>query len=140
MSKIFWDTNQYVYLFEGLPEFAIPTRALRERMIERRDELITSTMTLAEVQVKALRQGNTKLAHSFRDAIRGTSRIVAFDEVAADTYALLRVNQAIKPADAIQLACAAAVGVELFITNDKDLQKLTIPGIHFICSVQRAPI
>jgi len=140
VSRIFWDTNQYVYLFEGLPQFAIPTKALRERMIERKDELITSTMTLAEVQVKALRQGNISLAHSFRDAIRNSSRVVAFDEAAADIYALLRGNPAIKPADAIQLACAAAVGVELFITNDTDLQRLTVPGIHFICSVERAPI
>ncbi len=80
------------------------------------------------------------MAHSFRDAIRSTSRIISFDEAAADIYARLRENPAIKPPDAIQLACAAVVGVELFITNDKALQKLTVPGIHFICSVQRAPI
>jgi predicted nucleic acid-binding protein len=109
-------------------------------MIERKDELITSSMTLAEVQVKALRQGNIPLAHSFRDAIRDSSRIANFDEAAANIFASLRVNPAIRPADAIQLSCAAAVGVELFITNDTDLQRLNVPGIHFICSVERAPV
>ena len=40
----------------------------------------------------------------------------------------------------MQLSTAAAAGVELFITNDTSLHKLTVPGIHFICSVERAPI
>jgi len=140
MSKIFWDTNPYIYLFEGLPQFLDPVKAFRERMIERKDELITSTMTLAEVQVGPRRAGNVALAERFRDAIRQTSRIIPFDEAAADIYAKLRENPSIKPPDAIQLACAASVGVHLFITNDKALHKLTVPGIHFICSVERAPI
>ena len=80
------------------------------------------------------------MADRFRDAIRQTSQIVPFDEPAADIYATLRCNPAIKPPDAIQLACAAASGVHLFITNDKALHKLSIPGIHFICSVEGAPI
>ena len=46
----------------------------------------------------------------------------------------------IRPPDAIQLSCAAAVGVELFITNDASLQKITVPGIHFITSLDRVPI
>ena len=140
MSKIFWDTNPYIYLFEGQPQFFEPVQALRERMIERKDELITSTMTLAEVQVGPRRTGNVALAERFRDAIRQTSRIVAFNEAAADIYAALRCNPAIKPPDAIQLACAASAGVHLFISNDKALHKMTIPGIHFICSVEKAPI
>jgi len=50
VSRIFWDTNLFIYLFEKNAEFLKPTQALRNRMIERGDELITSTMTLAEVQ------------------------------------------------------------------------------------------
>lgn len=140
MSKIFWDTNPYIYLFEGQPQFLGPVRALRERMIERKDELLTSALTLAEVQVGPRRVGNVALAERFRDAIRQTSRIIPFDETAADIFAALRTNSAIKPPDAIQLSCAAAAGVELFITNNIGLHKLRVAGIHFICSVERAPI
>jgi predicted nucleic acid-binding protein len=109
-------------------------------MIVRQDELLTSTMTLAEVQVGPRRAGNFALADRFRDAIRHTSQIISFDEPAADIYAKLRENPSIKPPDAIQLACAAAAGVHLFITNDKALHKLSVAGIHFICSVEGAPI
>jgi predicted nucleic acid-binding protein len=139
MSRIFWDTNPYIYLFEGHPEFLEPTRSLRQRMLERGDELVTSTMTLAEVQVGPRRCGNIPLALQLRAAIVQTSTIVAFDEAAADLYAELRENPAIRPPDAIQLSCAAALGVELFVTNDVALHKLTVRGIHFITSLARVP-
>ncbi|MGA7158238.1 MAG: PIN domain-containing protein [Acidobacteriaceae bacterium] len=140
MSRIFWDTNPYIYLLEGAEPFLGPTRALRQRMIARRDELITSTMTLAEIQVGPRRAGNLALAAQLREAVLQTSTIVPFDLKAADLYAQLRENPTIKAPDAIQLSCAASVGVELFITNDVALHRLTIPGIHFITSPAQAPL
>jgi predicted nucleic acid-binding protein len=38
----------------------------------------------------------------------------------------------LKIADAIHLACAASAGIDLFLTGDKQLTKLDIPGIQFI--------
>jgi len=140
VSRIFWDTNLFIYLFERNAEFLEPTQALRKRMTERGDELITSTMTLGEVQVGPRKVNNVGLAERYREAIRRTSTVVPFDNAAADIYAALRVNPAIKPPDAIQLSCAAAAGVELFITNDIHLHKLTVPGIHFVTSLTRVPI
>jgi predicted nucleic acid-binding protein len=66
--------------------------------------------------------------------------VLPFNEAAADIYASIRENPAIRPPDAIQLSCAAAAGVELFITNDKKLHQLTVPGIHFVTSLDRVPI
>ena len=109
-------------------------------MIERKDELMTSAMTLGEIQVGPRRTKDISRAEKYRDAIRHVSAVIPFDERAADIYAQLRENVAIKPPDAIQLSCAAAVGVELFITNDVSLQKLKVPGIHFITSLDRVPI
>lgn len=140
MSRIFWDTNPYIYLFEGRDPFLTQVRSLRQRMIERRDELLTSTMTLGEIQVGPRRAGNPALAMQYRDAILQTGTVVPFDAKAADIYAKLRENPAIKPPDAIQLSCAAAAGVELFITNDVGLHRLTVPGIHFISSLANVPL
>ena len=108
-------------------------------MLERRDELITSTMTLGEIQIGPRRAKNYALSTSYREAIEQTCTVVSFDSVAANFYAEVRENVAIKPADAIQLSCAAAAGVEIFITNDKNLTKLTVKGIHFITSLERLP-
>ncbi len=140
MSRVFWDTNIYIYLFEGVAPFEEQARTLRDRMVKRRDELFTSTMTLGEIQVGPRRTGNASWADKCRDAVLQTSTVLPFDAKVADIYARLRTNPAIRAPDAIQLSCAAAAGVELFVTNDKSLHNLTIPGIHFITSLERAPI
>ncbi len=80
MSRIFWDTNLYIYLFEGHPQFTAPTSELRRRMIERGDELLTSSMTLAEVQVKALRANQPDLARRLSELVSSTSQVIAFDQ------------------------------------------------------------
>ena len=52
MSRIFWDTNLFVYLIEEQatrPRRAEAVAALRRRMIERGDELLTSTLTLDDL-------------------------------------------------------------------------------------------
>lgn len=43
MSRVFWDTNLFVYLIEGTGARAESVVALRQRMVERGDELLTST-------------------------------------------------------------------------------------------------
>lgn len=140
MSRIFWDTNLFIYLFDKHSEFFEPTAALRRRMTERKDDLMTSAMTLGEIQVGPRRSKDLARAGKYRDAIHETCKVLPFDEAAADIYAQLRENPAIKPPDAIQLSCAAAAGVELFITNDVGLHKLAVPGIHFVTSLIRVPI
>ena len=46
VSRVFWDTNLFVYLVEDRGERAEQVAALRRRMIERGDELLTSALTL----------------------------------------------------------------------------------------------
>jgi len=97
-------------------------------------------MTLGELQVGPRRSGNAAAAEQYRDTVLQTGTVLPFDLKAADLYARLRTNPAIKSPDAIQLSCAAAAGVELFVTNDKALHNLAIPGIHFITSLDRIPL
>ena len=51
MSKVFFDTNLFIYLLEGSGERGARVGELVRRLSERRDELLTSTLTLAEVLV-----------------------------------------------------------------------------------------
>ena len=55
-----------------------------------------------------------------------------FDEGAVAPFSRLRAKERLKIADAIHLACAASAGIDLFLTGDKQLTKLDIPGIQFI--------
>jgi predicted nucleic acid-binding protein len=140
MSRVFWDTNLFIYLFEGSGAFSKQVAGLRSRMLVRGDQLLTSAMTLGEVLVKPVQSGDSKAADYYQKLITTTVVLLPFEEKAALVYARLRADRSLRPPDAIQLACAASVGVDLFITNDEHLHSKRIPGIQFIVPLDRTPI
>ncbi len=140
MSRIFWDTNLFIYLLEEYGEFTTRTKALAERMRARRDQLFTSTLTLGEVLVKPAERGDRELVERFEDILLRRTTLISFERDAARAYASIRSDRSIRIADAIQLACAAQEGIELFVTNDEELSQKIVPGIHFITSLERARI
>lgn len=140
MSRIFWDTNVFIYLFEGSPQFEPHVASLRRKMLARGDELLTSTLTLGEVLVKPMKLGDIRLANEYRRAIPATATLLRLDERAATLYAKLRCDAALRAPDAIQLACAGSYGVDLFITNDGRLHGKRVDGIQFIAPLDRVPI
>lgn len=137
MSRVFWDTNLFVYLLEGGAR-SERVAALRQRMIERGDALLTSALTLGELLVKPLEAGDRALAERCERAIRSGATVVPFDDRCARPFAEIRRDRAIRPPDAIQLACAAAAGTDLFITNDARLSRKTVQGIQFIQPLEGA--
>ena len=138
MSRIFWDTNLFIYLFEDKGGRSERVVALRQRMIEREDELLTSTLTLGEILVKPKKMGNIKLAQFYELAISAATTVLPFDSPAAVKFAEIRQDSSIKPPDAIQLACASVARADLFITNDNRLSRKNIHGIQFIQSLEKA--
>ena len=140
MSKVFFDTNLFIYMFEGLEPYRSRVLEIRKRMIDRGDQIVTSAMTLGEVLVKPTKLGQASLIEEYDRAIRSTARVISFDSSVSWRYASLRATHTIRNADAIQLASAAHFGVDLFITNDKDLHKLDIPGIGFIAPLEKVPL
>jgi predicted nucleic acid-binding protein len=137
MSRIFWDTNLFIYLIEDHGDLSERVSALRKRMIERNDDLYTSAFTLGEILVKPIEVGEI-LARRYEAALRQGASIVPFDVEAARLYAGIRQDRTIRPPDAIQLACAAQARVDLFITNDERLSTKSIPRIQFVSALQRA--
>ena len=140
MSRIFWDTSLYIYLFEDYGRWSTLTTDLRNRMLERGDQLLTSALTLGEILVKPTERADVALCRKYEHAIVTTSVVVRFDEEAARRYATLRCDRSIRGPDAIQLACAASVRVDLFITNDNRLHNKTVDDIQFIVPLDRAPL
>ncbi|MCZ0943696.1 MAG: PIN domain-containing protein [Gammaproteobacteria bacterium] len=140
MSRIFWDTNLFVYLFEDKGEFTQRVVTLRERMIERSDELFTSALTVGEILVRPVEAEDESLARRYEQAILAASTVLPFDQSAALAFARIRQDRSIKPPDAIQLACASVAGVDLFITNDERLSRKVVSGIHFIQSLANAAL
>jgi predicted nucleic acid-binding protein len=136
--KIFWDTNLFIYLWETPGQFFEIANQLHGRMGHHETNLVTSTLALAELQVGPKRRGNDALALRYKVAVKDSATVVGFDDGAADKFVYIRQRTNAKGADAIHLACAAAHGVDLFVTNDDKLQGLRIPGIQFVVSIQTA--
>ena len=58
--------------------------------------------------------------------------LIPFGSGTAEHYAEIRAHLHVSPADAIQLACAADAGVNVFVTNDQKLIGKKVKGIDFI--------
>lgn len=141
MTRIFWDTNLFIYLFEDYGSHSKGVVSLLAKMEERGDELLTSAITMGEVLVQPWAAGDMDRCTQYENALRSHATIVPFDIKASRSYAQLRAQpRKVSPPDAIQLACAAAAGVDLFLTNDVRLHGMRVDGIHFITSVDRAPL
>jgi predicted nucleic acid-binding protein len=140
MARIFWDTNIFIYLFEHNAEWSPRVIAFRQRMVARRDELLTSYLTVGEALTKPREVGNSVLEKSYLNFfINSPVELIAFEVEAAKRYAEIRSRERIRPADAIQLACAAAARTDLFVTNDNRLSAMTVPDITFITGIERIP-
>ena len=64
MSRIFWDTNVFVYLIEDKGRHGDRVASILQRMFERGDELVTSALTVGEIMVKPLRDSEESIARS----------------------------------------------------------------------------
>jgi len=140
MSRVFWDTNLFIYLFEDYGALSKAVGRLRSKMLDRGDQLLTSTLTLGEILVKPTEQNDSGLCRKYEHAISVAATMIPFDVKAAKIYAALRSQRSLKAPDAIQLACAASASVDLFVTNDERLQGKRVDGIQFIVPLGRVPI
>ena len=140
MSRVFWDTNIFIYFFEDLGRQGKNARGLRERMLRRGDQLITSAMTMGEILVKPRQLHDLDLCKEYERAITATALVLPFDLNAARRFSVLRLDRSLRAPDAIQLSCAATVDTDLFITNDSRLSALKVDGIEFIVSLERDPL
>ena len=84
--------------------------------------------------------GDADLRRRYEHTITAGATVVPFDEQAAPRFADLRRDRSIRAPDAIQLACAAAAGTDLFVTNDDRLSRKNVRGVHFIQSLDRAAL
>jgi uncharacterized protein len=132
MSRVFWDTNLFIYLLEGHDTLSARVADLRRAMLRRGDQLFTSTLSLAEVMVRPIRMGRADVAHEYERRIKLGAVLIPFDADGARAFAEIRREATIKAPDAIQLACASTARVDLFITNDGRLMDKKIAGIQFI--------
>lgn len=92
------------------------------------DELVvvTSVITLLEVLVHPIREGNLKLAQQYRNFLLNSRSVTThfLSQGIAEEAARLRASYNIRTPDSIQMATAIFGGASFFLTNDTHLPSL----------------
>jgi predicted nucleic acid-binding protein len=141
MSRVFWDSMLFIYLVEDDALFAPIVRDVLGRCFRRGDSLFTSHLSIAETLV-GIEQGSAKET-KFLAALREMEfSFVDFGGDAVEPFRRLRREFGLKPPDALNLACAAAIKTDIYLTNDTQLLKrrLHVPGIQFVADFAQAPL
>lgn len=126
----------FIYLLEANPQYSGRVRRVHEAMMRRGDTLCTSVFTVGEVLTGPRKRNDLAGISGIKKFFAGKSvEVLPFDMDTADRYSSVRAQARMSQADGIHLATAAAVGVDLFITNDSQLQTLMISGIRFFADL-----
>ena len=132
MSRIYWDTMLLIYVLEGNPAYRKRVEELLIRSRRRGDALYTSYLAAGEIAAGTQKLSPQKASTVLNLLEEAGFSFLPFDKGSVTPFSRLRGAQNIRTADAIHLACAASAGIDLFLTGDKQLTKLDVPGIQFI--------
>jgi predicted nucleic acid-binding protein len=120
------DTAPLIYFIEQNPTYIEIMRLFFRTLNQGEFTVVTSVITIPEVLVYPLRQGNTTLAQQYREILFNSQGLITIDIVAdiAEIAAQLRADYNLRTPDAIQMATAIAQGASFFLTNDGRLPSL----------------
>ena len=133
MALVYWDSMMFIYLLEAHPQFGKRARHIAEVAAARGDRIATSALTLGEVLVRPVRNGEARNVERIQAYFSsGAIEVRPFTVQTAESFAAIRAVDRVLPADAIHLATAAEMETDLFLTNDKNLHGKKFGGIGFI--------
>lgn len=126
------DSAPLIYFIEENPTYLHIMDAFFEAMTGGEFRVVTSVLTLSEVLVYPLRQGNAALAQQYRDILFDQERLnsVEVSSNIAEAAAQLRAVHNLRTPDAVQMATAIHGGASFFLTNDARLPSL--PGLTLL--------
>ncbi len=123
-TKIYLDTNIFIYVVEGHPTYAQPLMELFERLELDAVQAVTSELTIAEVLVKPLIDNRSSLVETYKSLLGPGSGI---QTLPIDRNTLLLSSQTRaqfggRAFDAIHVATAMMARCSCFITNDASIR------------------
>jgi predicted nucleic acid-binding protein len=126
-KTVFLDSAPLIYFIEGHSAY----QPILSDLFDFNDKggffFVTSSVTLLEVLVKPLREGQNAIAEQYRNILTTAAGIELFDitTAIAEQAAQLRARYNIKTPDAIQIATSIEIGADYFLTNDNRLKAVS---------------
>jgi predicted nucleic acid-binding protein len=124
---VYVDTSAVIYAVEQIEPYLSAAAPLWDALDAGRQEIATSELTLLEVLVKPMRDGDATLAALYRRVLLGTIGMnsapirLSILERAAE----IRATHGLRTPDVIQAATALDAGCVLFVTNDPIFRRVT---------------
>ena len=127
VDRLGFDTAPIIYFVEAHPRYDALVTTIFQRIAARTLSSVTSVITLTEVLIHPLRQGNQHLADAYRSllATSGDFQTLPITSDIAEQAAALRARHGLRTPDALQIATALAAGCPAFLTNDARLQRVS---------------
>jgi predicted nucleic acid-binding protein len=127
---VYVDANAVIYRVERIEPYLTAAAPLWDALDNGTARLATSELTLLEVLVKPIRDGNAALVNLFRDVLLGTAGLTCLPVTrpVLESAAGLRARHGLRTPDAVHAACALAAGCPLFVTNDAAFRR--VPGLN----------
>jgi predicted nucleic acid-binding protein len=121
------DTLVFIYHFEDNRSYAPLTQVVFESIEAGDVESVVSTVTVAEVLTGARKVGNATLVLQYRALFHSFPHlsVVPVDMQVAETAADLRARHNIAMPDALSIASAIVGGAHTFVTNERNLRRVT---------------
>ena len=136
---VYVDSAPFIYFMEKNPAYEKPLDAFFSLMSRGEVQVITSTLTLAEVLVKPYQHEQWALAEQYESIFEGIPELtlVSVDPKIGRLAAKLRAVYALRTPDAIHLATAMIHESDFFLTNDLGFRKIDstdkrLPKLVFI--------
>lgn len=129
---VYLDTNIWIYTLENYAAYSQDLTALFQAIDNGTLKAITSELTLAEILVAPIQREDAAQQEICKQFIRNTETlsVLPISQDVLIEAAKVRARTSIKLPDAIHLATAIGAGCTAFLTNDRQLKKVTdIPVI-----------
>lgn len=126
-SRIYLDTNIFIYAIEGYPEYQSILTSLFRLFDEGTYSAVTSELTLAEVLIKPMKENKKEIQQLYEELLRPSDvlTICTIDrQILIDAAKIRASSDTILLPDAIHFASARNQNCSSFITNDKRLRKI----------------
>jgi predicted nucleic acid-binding protein len=126
VQRLAVDTAPVIYFIEANPKYDALVTDVFQRISNGTLEGHCSVITLTEVLVQPLRQGDQQLSQDYTDLLLQSRHFstVSIDPAIACTAADLRARYGLRTPDALQVAAAIENGCQAFLTNDAKVKRV----------------
>ncbi len=136
MSRVYLDTNVFVYAVGGESPHREPCREVLRAVAQRRLAGETSAYALQELVRQRQRRGDGEATKRAREAAAVCSVLHPLDwEITSSAMDLMDRHSRLGIADALHVSTAIAKGITLVISADRDLDE--VPGIERVDPLDR---